>query len=355
MNSQRGANLQPRYTDMALQDLTPQLRTRLRRVEKLVGLFVAVATLLLLAGFAYYLYHTAERKGWFVEKCPYYTYVNSAEGLKEGDPVMLMGFSVGEITVIEAQPPGSWYKVFVGFEIKDPYFGYIWTDSKVKVASADFLGHREMEVTTGVTGRPTAYEQGVDLTEILINNKRVALKKAPKGVFLQPDEHPALTERAEKLVGQVESALPNILSLTNQIHTVLTNTSALLANLDTTVRQTQPVLSNAAVITANLRDPHGSLGEWLITTNLNAEITTLASNLNQTLLNLADITSNLNTQVQANDQILSEISGLVKETDDLVQGLKRHWLLKGAFARPKAKPPEPIREPQIEPPAPKDK
>jgi hypothetical protein len=54
------------------------------------------------------------------------------------------------------------------------------------------------------------------------------LSKAPKGVFLP--QH-ALTERAEKLVLQVETALPNILSLTNDARTVLTNASVLVANL----------------------------------------------------------------------------------------------------------------------------
>ena len=48
---------------MALQDLTPQLRTRLNRMERVVGWFVLLATLLLLFGFGYYLYKTAERKG----------------------------------------------------------------------------------------------------------------------------------------------------------------------------------------------------------------------------------------------------------------------------------------------------
>jgi len=45
---------------MALQDLTPQLRTRLSRLERVVGIFVVLATLLLLAGLGYYVYSTAE-------------------------------------------------------------------------------------------------------------------------------------------------------------------------------------------------------------------------------------------------------------------------------------------------------
>jgi len=56
---------------MALQDLTPQLRTRLRRVEKIVSLFVVLATVLLAAGFVFYLHQTAKRRGWFIPKCRY--------------------------------------------------------------------------------------------------------------------------------------------------------------------------------------------------------------------------------------------------------------------------------------------
>ena len=55
---------------MPLQDLTPQLRTRLNKMERAVGWFVFLATALLLFGFGYYIYHTAERKGWFLDDMP---------------------------------------------------------------------------------------------------------------------------------------------------------------------------------------------------------------------------------------------------------------------------------------------
>ena len=87
---------------MALQDLTPQLRTRLSRMERAVGWFVFLATALLLFGFGYYIYHTAERKGWFKIKAPFHTFVQSSAGLNVGDPVYMMGFQVGQITVIHA-------------------------------------------------------------------------------------------------------------------------------------------------------------------------------------------------------------------------------------------------------------
>src|ERR1043165_1788082 len=143
---------------MALQDLTPQLRTRLSRMERAVGWFALLATGLLLFGFGYYIYNTAERNGWFIQKVNYSTSLNTATGLKEGDPVMLMGFVVGEVTAVEANGPWDAYGVTIFFRVKKPYFGYIWTDSKVKAASADFLGGRRLEIIKGAVGVPTVRE-----------------------------------------------------------------------------------------------------------------------------------------------------------------------------------------------------
>jgi lipoprotein signal peptidase len=44
-------------------DLTPQSGHLWSRLEKVVGWFVTIATLLLLGGLAYYIYHPAERAG----------------------------------------------------------------------------------------------------------------------------------------------------------------------------------------------------------------------------------------------------------------------------------------------------
>ena len=142
---------------MALQDLTPQLRTRLSRMERAVGWFVLLATALLVFGFGYYVYTTAERKGWFRIKAPYFTFADRATGLKVGDPVTLMGFEVGRITEITAQPADDFtYNVYIEFELKEPFYDYIWSEgSRAKVATADLLGKRVLEVTRGTGGYPS--------------------------------------------------------------------------------------------------------------------------------------------------------------------------------------------------------
>lgn len=404
---------------MAVQDLTPQLRTRLSRVERVVGWFVGFAALLMLAGFLFYVYHTAERKGWLVTKVRYFTLAETAAGLQVGDPVKLMGFDVGEITRIDAQPPGEMFNVYVEFNIRSPYYGYLWTvGSNARVSAADFLGKRFIEVTKGVQGVPTHIEwelekrtidevraftdlsekllaqeirqgdlnevvvtalaeplslellsqiESYGVQEILITDKR-SKKKSITGVWndlagtyesynkkeagpywLVPVEYPALTERLETLVDQVEKSLPGILVLTNQISEVLSNSSKLLVDADAVIVGAGPTVTNLAVISSILTNGQGALGDWLIPTNLNQQIdqtlaavgstlsstetnlTLVAGSLSQTLLNLATLTSNLNVQVESNDEILSQISKAVIDADELVQGLKRHWFLKSAF------------------------
>src|SRR5208283_3055863 len=130
---------------MALQDLTPQLRTRLNKMERAVGWFVFLATVLLLFGFGYYIYHTAERKGWFVIKAPFHTYVQSSVGLNVGDPVYMMGLPVGEITRVFPMKPYEPHNVEVDFEIREPFFRYLWTSgSYVKINAAGFLDQRQL-------------------------------------------------------------------------------------------------------------------------------------------------------------------------------------------------------------------
>jgi ABC-type transporter Mla subunit MlaD len=426
---------------MALQDLTPQLRTRLSRMERAVGWFVVLAMALLAFGFVYYVYHTAESKGWFLTKAPYYTYADRATGLKIGDPVMLMGLTVGQITEMLPMPPDEFHRnIYVEFEIKDPYYGYLWTEgSQAKIATADLLGTRVLEVTKGSGGYPTyifhplrevsmaeaqslqdstnwmlAQEvwdaTGTNLlakakspltnltalaaagcTNLLIMNISEQ-RKLMTGIWndregrfdpytrkskyeLLADESAAITERLEKLVDEVEQALPNILRLTNQLATVLSNSASLTSNLNAVAVGAQPTVSNLTVLTARLDHP-GALGEWLLPTNIsrqfegalgradtafasadaalasaNTNLTALAENLGRSLDNLANLTSNFNSQVQANTNILGELSRAIVDADSFVQGLKHHWLLRSAFRTkdtnaPPTAPPELLPSPK---------
>ena len=192
--------------------------------------------------------------------------------------------------------------------------------------------------------------------------------KQTKPYWLESDESAAVTERLEKLVGEVEKALPNILSLTNQLGNVLSNSTELTSNLNFVAAAARPALSNLTAATAHLDHP-GALGEWLLPTNVNHQleatlgqadstlanvntnISALAESLGRTLDNLASMTAGLNQQVQSNTNILAGISATVTRYDEFIQGLKHHWLLRSAFKSkntnaPPRQPIQPLRSPK---------
>jgi hypothetical protein len=392
---------------MALQDLTPQLRTRLNRMERAVGWFVFLATALLLFGFGYYIYHTAERRGWFKIKAPFHTYLQSSSGLNVGDPVLMMGFPVGQITQIHAMPPRDTHNVEVDFEIVDPYFRYLWTGgSYLKVNAADFLGKRQLEITRGTNGYALVVTQPVFVKTIdelnqlaaaepgqwqlsqdvfdassnlvfgayttldesnlqiiagmnLESNSLYAYNNQEKDkrsivaswdgrwkhhrykifepgddtAWIRAVETPPLSDQLQAVVLQVQTAVPNILALTNKIAAVLDNAATATSNLNVTLVETRPMLTNFAVISGQLREPGGPL-VWALGTNGNEQLQGSLTNVNSLLghtdtnvaallINLANVTSNLNAQVEANSNILSSVSKIVVDTDDFVQGLKR--------------------------------
>ena len=432
---------------MPLQDLTPQLRTRLNKMERAVGWFVFLATALLLFGFGYYLYHTAERKGWFLVKAKFYTYVNNAAGLNVGDPVVLMGFQVGQITGIAAMPPRTPHNVRIEFIVNQvnkngqPYYGYIWSKGSVVKLNADFLGKCSLEVTRGTNGfgiyntrrlETLTLEQAQKLPDpevwrlaenffdensnlvirafsplVQSNLTRIAEMK-PETILafhipanerhinavwnealqryqdydyrnedetnayeLHAAEAPAIGDQLQAMVSQVQAALPGILALTNKLAAVLDNAANITSNLNTAIVAAQPLVTNFANISSQLREP-GGLTLWALgtnshfqmesaLTNANSLLVNVDTNLNQLTLdigasleNLAGITSNLNVQVQSNSNMLGGISKIVTDSDDLVQGLKRHWLLRSAFKTKEPKPTNEISAPGIRLQSPRD-
>jgi ABC-type transporter Mla subunit MlaD len=335
---------------MALQDLTPQLRTRLSRMERAVGWFVLLAAAFLAFGFGYYVYNTAERKGWFLTKAPYFTFVDSATGLRVGDPVKLMGFDAGMITKIDPMPADLFtYNVYVEFVLKDPNFGYIWTEgSKAKVATADLLGKRVLEVTRGTGGYPSyvfhplrrvTYSEAHNLsnpgdwklaeevydpngTNLLIQANQPLtsalphLPTGPEPVLLmdlretrksmtgiwndQEGRYDPFTKTTKPywLINEESPAVTERLEqLVDQVHKALPG----VFNL---TNQLAEVLSNSAALSSNLNqvalvarpavsnlaavtrqlDHPGALGEWLLPTNINTRLASTLESADTTML-----------------------------------------------------------------------
>ncbi|MBI1841491.1 MAG: MCE family protein [Verrucomicrobia bacterium] len=355
-------------------------------MERIVGVFILAATAMMFGGLAFYLRQTAVERGWFVLKVPYVTYLRTAAGIKPGDKVRLLGRDVGEITVVELMPPSSTLDVYVELFVVDTYAGYVWSDSKVNVRTRTLLGDRFLELTkgdfSGKNGRLhesyhiTADRRIVDVYDPVGGGYKPFRREDQRTFFtLAANEPPDVSSQLDEVVKQAKDALPHILALTNSVARVMSNTAEATERLNGLLNDSQPIVKNLATITTQLKNPKGALGDWLIPTNMNvqlsqaieaanhtleaangaltnanAQVTQVATTLDEALENLAQITGNLRAQVDRNTNMVSEVSRLIVDTDRLVQGLKRHWLLRSAFkndpanrAQPakSAKPPRP--------------
>lgn len=389
---------------MPLQDLTPQLRTRLSRVERGAGWFVFLATIVLLFGFGYHLYTLAAKRGWFVTKARFHIYVSSSTGLNVGDPVTIMGFSVGNITGVHPMRPGTSHNVRVEFDVFDPFFRYIWSEGSIaKVNAAGFLNQRQIEVTRGTNGYAICVTQPITVftnlddlkadvdaqpgewqlaqeiydthSNLLFraytwltdsNLERIAAFHFPSvtaynnrqrdkdyvvawwhrrehayeastpsddTAWLPVAETPPVADRLQAMITDVQNALPNFLTLTNQLSRILGNSANVTSNLNKTIIETHPVLNNANLFITHLdTNLNISIVETHpLLTNANEFVANLNTNVTATLMNTANITSNLNAQVQSNSNLLGNVATTIHHYDTFIQGLKHFWLLRHLF------------------------
>jgi hypothetical protein len=377
-------------------------------MERGVGWFIFLATGLLLFGFGYYLYHVAEQRGWFILKAKFHVFLDTSTGLGVGDPVTLMGFSVGHITSVHPMPPRARQNVRVEFEVFDPFFRYIWSEgSYVKVEPAGFLNQRQIEITRGTNGYAICVTQPItvftnlndlkadvdaqpnqwQLAQEIYDGKSNLLYRAYTWLtdsnlqqisalnlpsitaynntekdrnyivaWWHPREHaymnfktndvtawlpvaetPPVADRLQAMITQVQDALPNFLTLTNQLTRILDNGSQITSNLNISVVETHPLLTNINLTVERLdTNVNTSIAETQpLLTNANVLIDNLNTNITATLVNLANLTSNLNAQVQANSNMLGGISKTIGDYDTFIQGMKHHWLLRSAFKKDK--------------------
>ena len=380
---------------MALQDLTPQLRTRLRKVEWMVVLFLGGTALLLLGSLGWFIFRTGEARGWWVDEVPYYTYVDDATGIKVGTPVHMMGFKVGEVTKLDALPLDqlrSWdyyqtnqFRAFVGFKVraKEPsrYPGYISSDSRVKLGGfpVEIAGGVVLEVSVGsMSGTLTTTNLGGGRIGVLSdkfaydelsgkkdspNRRYLPLSESKTGYYLPLDQSETLLAQVQQVLAkvrgigtQVDAALPG---LTEELYLTLTNVHAITAQLRPNVGP--PGALGAMVLPTNLVarfGQPGGLGDLILPTHLNAQlIATLAavpgtlSNLDQRTASLGALITNLvkgtaplgnaitNLDLTMDDMrsnTVPQATALLRTLDSFVEGMKRHWLFRGAFKAPKA-------------------
>ena len=374
---------------MALQDLTPQLRTRLRKVEWVVVLFLAGALMVGLVGLGFFIKTTGDQRGWWVKQVPYYTYLRDGSSVKVGTPVKMLGFTIGEVVQIDTAPDDSWHRsegfnVFVRFLVRDPYQGYIFTDSRLKVSGMpiDIAGGNFLEVTRsqgmgiattalatnasgagalGVLWDKYAYNLGRPEATNFIRYDPVT--KDDKGYFLRTEATGDLIGELTLLVPRIREAftkpggLGDLLFPTNlsarfdrpgglgeimipaELGAALTTT---LTNLNAQIGGVGPLISN---LDRSLPPLLTNLNTTLppLLTDLGRTVPPLVAQVDRQIQGVGPLVSNLNATLPATlaeaertlgvvrSNTLPAADGVLTNTADFVGGLRRHWFFRGAF------------------------
>jgi len=369
---------------MPIQDLTPQLRTRLRKVEWITGLFLGVTALLMLGGFVYFLKQTAEARGWFITYVPYYTYLNDATGVKQGTPVKMLGFTIGEVTevtALELKERQTWdyyqtndFNVFVAFKVTPKYAGYIFAEHRVRISGfpVELAGGSFLELQPGGKSTvPTAKMVNNEKAEGVLWEKYAytpssnllqygALTNKQKGYYLAVDQSETLLAQAQRILKNADDItaflrtdLPRVTqdalqtltftrqtigALTNDV--VLTLQTARLAVASLT-NDLGGLIINARRITGQVADVLPGLTNDLANTlatsrrlmdSVNEQLPAIAGNVNLTL-------TNLNVLLLRDTNITANTSLLVSNVNNLIT---KHWLFRSAFkAQSGGKSPDP--------------
>ena len=289
-----------------------------------MGWFVFLAALLLLAAFCFYLYNLAAERGWFVTKARFHIYISTSTGLNVGDPVTLMGFSVGFITSVHPMKPGEPHNVRVEFDVFDPFFRYIWSEgSFVKINPAGFLNQRQLEVTRGTNGYAICVTQPITVFTNL-NELKADVESEPGEWQLAQEIFDANSNllfraytwlTASNLQRIAALNLPSVTAYNNQQrdkpyvvawwHPRVRAYQNFKPNDDTAwlpVAETPPVADR---LDAMISDVQNALPNFLVLTN---QITRI-------LNNSANVTSNLNQSVAQTHPLLSHADLFVSHLD----------------------------------------
>jgi len=115
--------------------------------ERVAGFFVLTAMALAVSGTLV----IGIKKGWFEKKIALRTFVDNADGVRQGTIVQLSGIEIGSVSNIDLQVN---QKVEIQFDILARFTNQIRSDSRVRVVRPFIIGEKVLELTLGEETAP---------------------------------------------------------------------------------------------------------------------------------------------------------------------------------------------------------
>jgi len=271
-------------------------------------------------------------KAFFNGKVGYKIMFNSTSGLYEGDPVLLTGVEVGNVSKISFPKDIETMKILVEIEIAKDVAERIRKDSRARIAAASLVYGKVVSISMGSSGeaviQPGGYIQAdhaggfsamADTTSLVLNDIRSVLSKIDRG---------------EGMLGlmlnnpmEMQQTLHHLAVSSQQLSSILERANhgegALGVLLCDTMNFRQ-TLQDFAEVTNNLRNEETVVGKLINDTTYGK---TVMTDLKSTLHSIANITAKIDTGKGSAGLLVNE-DALYTGLEDVVLGMQRSKLTK---------------------------
>jgi phospholipid/cholesterol/gamma-HCH transport system substrate-binding protein len=181
----------------------------IQRIEFKVGLFILIASLLIVASIGYVAY----RKDAFSKVRTYTLSSQTGENLTEGMPVAVWGFTIGRVSSLELNDQGI---VLIRIKIPERHIRMIRADSKFILDKPLIGSPRILVKTADLNGLPLSAQMIPELTES--NDINEIIKRA------QP-----IVDKADRIMANVERITANLADPAGDVNRILRDANTLIA------------------------------------------------------------------------------------------------------------------------------
>ena len=339
-----------------------QMFFRVKHFDRYVGILVVFAILMAVVALVF----VGRGQKWFAKRSPYKVVFSKVQGLKTGTPVTISGMEVGNVKSLRLDPQS---KVELMIEVLQRYQENIRQDSQAAIAMA-LIGGKTIEITVGSPEKPPLPAgstipslESKEITDLL---KEIDLKGYLKKIDEVLDNLKSVTHKLDDPKGSLVRTLGNLEFVTSQFKNGRGSVGAILQDpkmhgeINAAIAQARRSLSNVEEITRNAAQVSQNLPPLMGEVDRSVkEVPKLIEELKKALVelppiledvkkttahtpaiaeNVKEITGNVKKASPQIPELMTTTQETTEDTDKLIRGLQKHWLLQGAMSKGKEEP-----------------
>ncbi|HLW73639.1 MAG TPA: MlaD family protein [Gammaproteobacteria bacterium] len=283
--------------------------------ERLVGVFVLVAVLILI----FILSYNEQTRRFFEPKFTVHAYISDATGVSKDTPVMVYGLNVGKVTDLNLSPDN---RIAVTMELLERFHRLIRTDSTAEISKLSVIGNAAITIKPGSTDKP-----------MVANGAEIPM--------LQPMSVDQMMSQVSPVLVDVKSTLAQINDLSHSIdpkdlHALVNNLATVSANLKTITGQ---FADSHAVesLAATLKETQARVAELQpLIKNANAasaDMPVLLAQTRKLVTQLNTTMGTVNYQMQSLPDLVVRTRQVLDQVDSTLQAIQNTWPISSSVAK----------------------